>query len=113
MLILLALDMNICSFAKIVQNKKVIFLCLKHPLDYKYSKGVLLLTEEQIIMLKEILKIAAGVALGNKISQEVNNRKNEKKDFMGTDGCVYGKKNSNGWTQHCHNCPIKRYCTRA
>lgn len=57
-----------------------------------------------------ILKTAAGVALGNKLSGVGSS--NKKRDFMGSAGCMYGKK-KDGWIVHCDmSCPLYIECSR-
>lgn len=59
-----------------------------------------------------ILNTAVGVALGNKMSG-ISPRRDGKKDFMGSSGCMYGKKDESGFTIRCDiRCPLHRECTR-
>lgn len=61
------------------------------------------------------LDIVAGVAIGNEISNRREERRALKKgkDFLGTAGCQYGKKDEHGWTQHCDfTCPLYNNCLR-
>lgn len=58
-------------------------------------------------MLKDIFKIATGVALGNTISNK-HNKKN-KKDLFGTEVCKRCKPNQ---MQTCMGCPARPRCTQ-
>ena len=59
-----------------------------------------------------MMSTASGVVLGNKMSGN-SKRKDDRRDFMGTAGCMYGKK-KDGWTVHCDmRCPLYDKCTRA
>ena len=63
-------------------------------------------------VFSSMFSTAAGVAIGNKISG-VSPRRDGKKDFMGSAGCVYGKKDERGWTLRCDfRCPLYSKCTR-
>ena len=59
----------------------------------------------------DILKTAAGVALGNKISNR-GRKGNGKRDLMGTTVCQYGKRNKAGFKQTCAFCPVSDKCSR-
>lgn len=62
-------------------------------------------------LLGDIAKTAIGVALGNKMSQG-RRTESKYKDFMGTAGCMYGRK-KDGWTVHCDiSCPLYGECSR-
>ena len=58
-----------------------------------------------------ILKTAAGVALGNKISNR-GRKGNGKRDLMGTTVCQYGKRDKAGFKQTCAFCPVRDKCSR-
>ena len=60
-----------------------------------------------------ILKTAFGVALGNKMSNRGNNEKrNGKRDLLGSSVCQYGKRDKNGFKQTCVFCPVRDKCSR-
>lgn len=66
-------------------------------------------------ILKTTVGTATGVMVGNKASgnRKKSSNTNSKKDFMGTSGCMYGKKDESGWTVHCDiRCPLYRKCAR-
>lgn len=70
-------------------------------------------------LLQGVLRTAAGVAIGNKVSGAGGRkeRKDGRKDLMGSASCVYGKKRHSGIggsevTLRCSDCPVKKYCTR-
>ncbi len=65
-------------------------------------------------MLSDIFKIALGVALGNKISNNSKPQKSYLSDrqcLWGTGMCPYGKKNEKGWSIGCNiGCPLWTQC---
>ena len=69
------------------------------------------LRAERNSFARDVAATAAGVAIGNKISQP---KKNGKKDLMGTPQCCFGKKDKSGFTQYCPSCStlIRDNCSR-
>lgn len=63
-------------------------------------------------MLKDIFKIATGVALGNKMSGNVQ-RRDGKKDLFGTSVCQRCNTKSTSMSYHtCIGCPAYSRCTQ-
>ncbi len=62
-------------------------------------------------MLKDIFKIAAGVALGNKMSGN-GQRRDGKKDLFGTSVCQRCKYKNDMRRFTCMGCPAESRCTQ-
>ncbi|MBR2742504.1 MAG: hypothetical protein IKD89_02850 [Clostridia bacterium] len=69
--------------------------------DYNRSSG----------FFGDILRIAVGAAIANRITEKMD-RRDEKKDLMGSAGCQYGKKDENGFTLACPGCVLRPFCSR-